>query len=564
MFRFAHVFTACFASASALNSEGWNAQEPRGDQPIHLTFAVKQQNTGELLKRFEAVSDPRHSQYGEHMSFEEVNELLAPKVEDILAAEKFLDGLDVQRTANGDFLTATTTVRHAELMLSATFRQYCHSDHGCRLRAHESSLPLALSAVLDFVSPWDEPLPKEKLQGALGAAVSREPKVTPQWLRDTYHIGDVKGVAPGNKQAVTAFDGEKYGDSKLQGFFSKFWSSAKGNVISKTVGDGPTTGNSQTHEGDLDVQYLMSIGDNVETEWWSFAGTAPDAPSVEPFLQFLYTLGNTSDAPWVFSFSYGDVEMYVPEAYAERCNVEFQKAGVRGISLIFASGDGGIAGNRPVSYCGNTGCAMADESQMSGPCFVATWPASSPYVTSVGGTSYFSGGLTAAGQSCGGFSYRFPRPSYQETAVQAYLAKNGSLALPEDWRFNAKGRAFPDVAAMMSNYQIYEGGLIKVQSIGGTSASAPVFAGIVSLLNDLRLKQGSSPLGFLNHLLYQNPDAMQDVLYGSNGVPIADGCNSDGFPATEGWDGVTGLGEPNYEKLAQTVMATARRGGSVV
>jgi tripeptidyl-peptidase-1 len=308
----------------------------------------------------------------------------------------------------------------------------------------------------------------------------------------------------------------------------------------------------------------MSIGDNVETEWWSFAGTAPDAPSVEPFLKFMYTLGNTSDAPSVFSFSYGDVESAVPEAYAERCNVEFQKAGVRGISLIFASGDGGIAGNRPVSYCGNTGCAMADESQITGPCFVATWPASSPYVTSVGGTSYYSGQATAGGQSCGGFSYRFQRPSYQETAVQAYLAKNGSLALPEDGRFNQKGRAFPDVAAMFYNYQIYAGGLISVQSIGGTSASAPVFAGIVSLLNDLRLSQGSSPLGFLNPLLYQNPDAMQDITTGSNGVPYADGCNSDGFPATAGWDGVTGLGEPNYEKLAQIVMATARQGGSIV
>lgn len=557
MFFFARsALVGC--TTATFSSRGWESRVPLAEEPIHLIFAVKQQNRDELSRRFEAISDPTSSSYGAHLSLAEVNTLMAPKAEHLAVVRELLIGLDVRGSANGDFLSVTTTVGRAERILSAEFLEYCHSDHGCRFRAHSASLPSVLTAAVDFVSPWDEPLPTHR-QELLREGAGSQPKVTPQWLRDAYRVGDVRGSAPMNKQAVAAFDGEKYGDSKLQGFFSKFWPSASGNVISKTVGDGPTTGTSPTNEGDLDVQYLMSIGETVQTEWWSFAGTAPDAPSVEPFLQFLYALGNTSDAPLVFSFSYGDVETEVPEAYAERCNVEFQKAGVRGISLIFASGDGGIAGNRPVSYCGNTGCALADESTTTGLCFVPTWPASSPYVTSVGGTETSTSTGTQIGdsQSCGGFSYRFKRPSYQEMAVQTYLAKNGTVALPESSRFNSQGRGFPDVAGMFRNYQIYTGGLFPVGTIGGTSASAPVFAGIVTLLNDLRLQKGSAPLGFLNPLLYQNADALQDIIDGSNGVPFADGCNSDGFPATSGWDGVTGLGEPNYAKLAQLVLATA-------
>eukprot|EP00928_Gymnodinium_smaydae_P087265 TRINITY_DN7154_c1_g1_i1.p1 TRINITY_DN7154_c1_g1~~TRINITY_DN7154_c1_g1_i1.p1 ORF type:complete len:566 (-),score=92.70 TRINITY_DN7154_c1_g1_i1:180-1877(-) len=565
MLRLAPVLLCSASGAGALSSEGWQSRTPLADERIHLTFAVKQQNTGELLKRFEAISDPTHPSYGSHMSLEEVDALLAPKAEDVAVVQTLLAGMDVKSTGNSDFMTVETTVGNAEHLLSARFRQHCHPQHGCRFRAHESSLPQQLQAVVDFVSPWDEPLPREKASSAIGVEAQSQPKVTPQWLRDRYKVGDVHGAAAANKQAVAAFDGEKYGDSKLQSFFNKFWSSAKGNVISKTVGDGPTTGRSPTNEGDLDVQYLMSMGDDVRTEWWSFSGTAPGASSVEPFLKFLYTLGNTSDAPLVFSFSYGDVETEVPGTYADRCNVEFQKAGVRGISLIFGSGDGGIAGNRPVSYCGNSGCVLADKSKPDGLCFVPTWPASSPYVTSVGGTATStSGAQIAEMQSCGGFSYRFKRPSYQEVAVESYLAKNGSLPLPENARFNRGGRGFPDVAGMFENYQIYTGGLFPVSSIGGTSASAPVFAGIVSLLNDLRLQKGSSPLGFLNPLLYQNADSLQDITQGSNGVPSKAGCNSEGFPATEGWDGVTGLGEPDYQKLAKVVLATAPVAGIVV
>lgn len=72
----------------------------------------------------------------------------------------------------------------------------------------------------------------------------------------------------------------------------------------------------------------------------------------------------------------------------------------------------------------------------------------------------------------------------------------------------------------------------------------------MALLNDARLLRGKSPLGFLNPLLYSGAtSALNDITDGHN-----DGCGlGDGWPAAPGWDAVTGLGTPNFEKLAQVV-----------
>merc|ERR1712100_816341 len=86
----------------------------------------------------------------------------------------------------------------------------------------------------------------------------------------------------------------------------------------------------------------------------------------------------------------------------------------------------------------------------------------------------------------------------------------------------------------------------------GTSCASPTAAGIVGLLNDVRLQNGKPTLGFLNPLIYENAAAFNDIISGSSS-----GCGlfSKGWPATKGWDAVTGLGTPNYEKLAKVVTA---------
>ena len=87
----------------------------------------------------------------------------------------------------------------------------------------------------------------------------------------------------------------------------------------------------------------------------------------------------------------------------------------------------------------------------------------------------------------------------------------------------------------------------------GTSCASPTFAGIIGLLNSDRAVAGKPPLGFLNPLLYQNADALNDCTFGSGGGCFDDSDNDNGFPSLPGWDAVTGLGSPNYHKMKQVI-----------
>lgn len=165
-------------------------------------------------------------------------------------------------------------------------------------------------------------------------------------------------------------------------------------------------------------------------------------------------------------------------------------------------------------------------------------------MTSVGATTGISP-ETAADFSSGGFSNIFAQPSYQASAVSAFLTELGST---NAGLFNSSGRAFPDISAQGENVEIVVGG--ETGTVAGTSCSSPIFASVISLLNDRLITAGKSPLGFLNPFIYSEAGAaaLNDITTGSN-----PGCNTNGFPAVTGWDPVTGLGTPNFAKLLTAV-----------
>ena len=173
------------------------------------------------------------------------------------------------------------------------------------------------------------------------------------------------------------------------------------------------------------------------------AGRQPKNPQNEPFLVWLSALANTTSPPLVISTSYGDDEPSVDYDYAQRVNTEFMKAGGRGISLLFSSGDSGVGGR-------GASCSA----------FVPTFPAGSPWVTAVGGTSLVSAASTnetVASFSSGGFANLFPSPDYQKDAVAAYLSTYGKN-IPAQKYWNASGRAFPDISALGVDFPIVVGG----------------------------------------------------------------------------------------------------------
>jgi len=150
-------------------------------------------------------------------------------------------------------------------------------------------------------------------------------------------------------------------------------------------------------------------------------------------------------------------------------------------------------------------------------------------VTSVGATQDFNP-ETSAPFSSGGFSNYFDTPSYQTAAKATYLAELGST---HAGRFNTSGRGFPDVAAAGTNLEIVRSGYVN--TVEGTSCSTPVFASVVSLLNDRLIAADKPVLGFLNPFLYSTgASALNDITTGSN-----PGCDTSGFLAKAGWDPVS-------------------------
>lgn len=522
--------------------DGWAVvgQTPRGNL-LELTFAVRQRGLAELHETLMRVSSPSSPDYGQHLSNAEVNAMTAPAPDHVEAVFAFLRQHDLEprsATPNNDMIVVTVTVETAERLLSTSYVQLAHEKSGVVMSRAPSgySLPAEVAAVVDFVAPTVHipgvrrpSVPKDDNSlTATGSGVN-----TPKNLRQLYNV-TAEGKAAANKMAVTAFLGQGYAEGSLKHFWGMFCGGiACGKGDPKLVGD--ATAGSPGIESMLDIETITGVAGNVEAEFWGFSGSSPDNPKNEPFLKWLTQMSSTGDAdiPKIFSTSYGEDEGSWSYQASKRLNVEFQKAGVRGISLLFASGDTG--------------------SNCRGGKFVPEGPGSSPYVTAVGGTAPGSswpqtGSEKAIGLSSGGFSNYWPMPDYQKKAVAAYLQQTGLPAKTHG--YNTSGRAYPDISAQATNYFVWAGRAMP--GVSGTSCASPAAAGIFALLNDVRMQAGKSSLGFLNPMIYEHAAAFNDITTGAS-----EGCSflGAGWPAKQGWDAVTGVGTPNYGNLATAVAA---------
>ena len=243
----------------------------------------------------------------------------------------------------------------------------------------------------------------------------------------------------------------------------------------------------------------------------------------------------------VISISYGGQEYDLPASYQQRqCN-EYMKLGMQGVSIVVASGDSGVAGPRNSNNA--NGCLGP-----SATIFSPDFPATCPYLTIAGSTFLPPTGdvtkdeevATTRFPSGGGFSNIYPIPSYQAAAVANYFATsnppypyysstNNDSFGANGGIYNRNGRGYPDISAVGDNVLIFNQGAPTL--IGGTSASAPVFAAILNRINEERIALGKGTVGFVNPTLYAHPEILHDITTGNN-----PGCGTNGFSAAKGWD----------------------------
>ncbi|NXT17331.1 TPP1 peptidase, partial [Syrrhaptes paradoxus] len=352
---------------------------------VQLTFALRQRGTGRLAQLVDAVSDPRSPQYGQHLSLEQVRDLVQPSPAALMAVLKWLQGHgveDCRSVTTLDFLECSMPARTAEHLLpGAEFHRYVKGQRSVVRSPLPYAVPEEVAKHLDFVGGLHR-FPVERR--AVSRAGDRETEsrwqdggtamfhlgVTPAVLRKRYNMtGRDVGLQPNNSQACAQFLEQYFHQADVAEFMQLFGSGFSHRTQVDRVVGRQGTGRAGL-EASLDVEYIMSTGANVSTWVFSNAGRHE---SQEPFLAWLLLLSNMSSLPWVHSVSYGDDEDSLSRAYLQRVNTEFMKAAARGLTILFASGDDG-AGCRRVSGGNHT--------------FRPSFPASSPYVTTVGGTSF--------------------------------------------------------------------------------------------------------------------------------------------------------------------------------
>jgi tripeptidyl-peptidase-1 len=187
----------------------------------------------------------------------------------------------------------------------------------------------------------------------------------------------------------------------------------------------------------------------------------------------------------VISTSYGSNEADYPAAYEIRqCN-EYMKLGMQGVTVIYSSGDYGVAGNGG-QCCTKPMCAGGTYNTGRSGTFNPSFPGGCPYVTSVGATQIVPGAsVTSPEEACetviysgGGFSNVFPLPSYQAAAMKTYFTNHKPSYTASQYNNSQTVRGFPDVAANGANYVVAVDGSLSL--VYGTSASSPTFGGIIT------------------------------------------------------------------------------------
>lgn len=211
-------------------------------------------------------------------------------------------------------------------------------------------------------------------------------------------------------------------------------------------------------------------------------------------------------------------------AYETRqCN-EYAKLGLLGTTFVFSSGDSGVAGN--YGQCIDEAQGTYTDGTYGS--FNPSFPSVCPYILSVGATQINGnnsvlqpeGACEQVIYSGGGFSNRFALPSYQSQAVKSYFANNQNNYTAAQYNNSQMTRGFPDVSANGANYVVALDGTYA--HVYGTSASAPTFASVLTLINEARLNAGKSSIGFVNPALYANPAMLSEL-------PSSDMCRESAF-----------------------------------
>jgi kumamolisin len=378
-----------------------------------------------------------------------------------------------------------------------------------RGRTGTISLPASLANVVEAVVGLDtrpQAQPRSRVAARAGASF------TPPQIAALY---DFPSGVDGTGETIAIVElGGGYSASDFAAYCSQLGvPQAQVEVVSV---DGATSNPGADQDADTEVMLDIEVAGTIAHGARVVAYFAPNTD--QGFIDAVSTaVHDTTYVPSVISISWGDAESNWTSQAMTALDNACAAAAAMGVTVCVASGDSGSSDGV------SDGQPHAD------------FPASSPHALGCGGTTITAknGAIsaeTAWSDSGGGVSDVFALPSWQASAkVPAPSNPSG-------------GRGVPDVCADAdpdSGYSVRVDGSTIV--VGGTSAVAPLWAGLIALMN----QQLGTSVGFINAKIYdlagypRSPGPLQDITSGSNGA----------YSAAVGWDPVTGLGRPDGSRL---------------
>ncbi|KAJ6561724.1 peptidase S8/S53 domain-containing protein [Mycena capillaripes] len=514
------------------------------DDLLTLRFALAPNNLTGLKTKFASIPTPGSPEFRKWLSKDEVKAFVKPSAETVAAFDAFASANGLKPTVispNEDWVSLTLPVTTANKLFAANFELFTHpSSTQTFMRTLSVSLPSQLVGHVDVISQRDAPAASCNTSVASGV-------ITPTCLQDLYGIPTAPATQPNNSLLVTAYIDEWAQSADLSMFLSilrpDIPATTTFTLLTTDGGSNPQGPLDDGIEANLDIQYTMGIA--TESVWeleipahrdtggfLSVGGGFNITGFAQSLLDTTIFLDGIDNPPTVMTTSYGSAESDFGISMATKICNGYMALSARGISQLTGSGDGGVRGNHDSnSLCGNNG-------------FSPVFPASCPFVTTVGATQGF-GPEIAINFTGGGFSAFFPAPSYQSAAIAGFLE-----TIPSNFTgiFNTSGRGFPDVSLQGLNFEMVTRGETILEF--GTSASSPTFAGIIALINDHRLAAGKPVLGFLNPWLYSGigSTAFNDITIVHNSGFVA-------FDAAQGWDPLSGWGSPKFAELLAAALA---------
>jgi kumamolisin len=409
-------------------------------------------------------------------------------------------------------------------------RKFQHRGEIFHVRTTQVKVPAELSGVIEAVVGFDtrpHARPHFRIaKKATGAAHAHAAGsgFNPPDLAQLYHFPT---GADGSGQVIGIIElmmphGSGFRLAELQQYFSSLGlpSPEIVTVLVDNAQNTPGTDPNDPQCGDGEVMLDIEVAGAVAPRAKIVVYFAPN--TAQGFMDVINRAVHDSDNnPTVISLSWGSAED-VNDPTTEQINQILKAAAAMGVTFCVASGDSGSRDNP-----NDAGHAAVD------------FPAASPFALGCGGTNlqasggsiqdetvWFSGGAGSGG----GVSRIFDPPDYQQNAnIPPAVNPSGPVR-----------RGVPDVAGDGDPATGYN---IRVDSqsltFGGTSAVAPLWAGLVALLNQ---KKGR-PVGFLNPFLYAHTGAMHDIT----------GGQTQDYQAEPGWDACTGLGSPDGAALLQAL-----------